>query len=158
MAAGHDRTSFADGRRPSDKEPKGARALTGSVDTHSYDGLLAKNILPAAFCPSSQEMQTKFTQLAVCIRLSVRVAERHRLPALEAICRIQSAIGGRANVDETDSYRADYLLAKLCDYLNDEDMLPYVAEQLSDIVTSGPCPQGRVKRILQCLLAVSCSK
>jgi hypothetical protein len=61
-----------------------------------------------------------------------------------------------ANVDRTD--RHIHAINLLCEYIHltkNVDFVRLLDEQLSDCYTLGQCPQGRVKRILQCVLAFS---
>jgi hypothetical protein len=66
-------------------------------------------------------------------------------------------INKNPNYSGSDLQRADDILFHICMKIfaekDQNTIITNLAEQLSDIVTSGSCPQGRVNRLMQLYLA-----
>jgi hypothetical protein len=54
-----------------------------------------------------------------------------------------------ANYDTTNQMYADDVLIEIYKLLDKTDVIEYLEEQISDMYTSGQCPQGRVIRLYQ---------
>ena len=100
---------------------------------------------------------TLFTQLIQDIKQNPLVPEKYRPTAIEAINQIMRSIRQPPNYDRTNGMFADDVLYLVCikiDKTKNVDALIYLSEQLSDIMTSGQCSQGRSTRIFQVLFGL----
>jgi hypothetical protein len=105
-------------------------------DVHSFDGHLEKISIPEYDRTTKEAL---FTQLKTV------------LPAQAGI--LDQFINRVATFDSSNSYQADDLLVHLILHNKGEDLLRNLREQLEDIATLGPCPQGKVTRILSLIQA-----
>jgi hypothetical protein len=127
------------------------------TDTHFYDGkLIYKDI---KFSNATREQKIlMFTKLLEHDKI------KNNIHATKAINLIMGDIGKDANIDKTSNLIADDLLFALCELIKSKGILElielelielnvedYMVEQLSDIITSGQCAQGRCARIYQLL-------
>ncbi len=138
------------------------------LDTHYYDGKLGihplvrivhnqQKIINDSFTLQKQNL---FTRLVQDIKLNPAVPEKYRTTAIKAINVIKQCIRLPANYDRTNGMYADDVLYLVCNCIKQTgnvDTLQYLSEQLSDIMTSGQCSQGRSTRIFQVLLTMDCS-
>lgn len=143
------------------------RNSNGSVnlDTHYYDGKLRANMLIQTVYNQQKlnltvQKNTFFTRLIQDLELNPVVPEKYRPTAIEAVNQITHGIRQNSNYDKTNGMFADdilYLVCRKIDETKNIDALVYLSEQLSDIMTSGQCAQGRTTRIFQVLMAVEVS-
>jgi len=119
-----------------------------SLRTHDYDGRIPRDRWPAAWLPPDRKR-------AAIDDLARRLAPfRDRWPrCLDALRLVALSTGTPANYDATNGVRADDLLAAIAEAAIEDDLLPALAEQLSDVVTGGSCAQGRCTRLAQILFA-----
>nr|QBK87600.1 MAG: uncharacterized protein LCMAC201_05130 [Marseillevirus LCMAC201] len=137
--------------------------INQSLDTHHYDGKLHTNTLIKTVYNLTGEnlidqKNTYFTRLIQDLKLNPIVPEQYRPTAIEAVNQITRSIRKSSNYDKTNGMYADdvlYLVCRKIDETKNTDALVYLSEQLSDIMTSGQCPQGRSTRIFQVLMALS---
>jgi len=122
-----------------------------TVNTHTYDGKL-RNIV-------SQHADLLRKTHSVCVSVKKdtleklkQVIEEHNTPytsgAVRALNLIIGDCGKEPNYDSSNDLWAEDLLYLINQKITD-DVVPTLAEQLSDIVTSGKCPPGRTTRIWQ---------
>lgn len=128
------------------------------LNTHFYDGKLVQNDLISKIIDlrNSKLSETKrelFAKLAEEIK-TAKVEERFRLTALQAIHIIDRDIHQPGNYDCTNGIYADDVLYLVCKRMYSDkeiEIFDYLTEQLSDIITSGQCAQGRSTRLFQLL-------
>lgn len=132
-----------------------------SSDTHHYDGKLKVHPLIGIITEQQQvtveEKRRLFIRLIEDVRLNPIINTKYRSTAIQAISKINQDIHKPPNHDKTNDIYADdilYLICKRIDETKDLDILVYLAEQLSDIITSGSCPQGRSTRVFQVLCTI----
>lgn len=109
------------------------------LDTHTYDGKLKIPNVPAMAIINFALLR----QFARQLRIQYKNPTASR--AVELIINDLSH-----NYDPTNGLDALKLLMILVQSIPSE---PYFHEQLSDIITNGPCPQGRCTRLYQVYLA-----
>ncbi len=105
-------------------------------DVHSFDGHLERMEIPVYDEASKEAL---FSQLKSVIPTCVGILDQF-------IKRVDV-------VDNANSYQADDMLMYLLLHNKGEDLLHNLREQLEDITTLGPCPQGKVTRILSLIQA-----
>ena len=139
-----------------------SRNSNAKLNTHYYDGKLLANELVQAVHDQQKvadaELTTHkhllFTGLIEDIKINPAVLDKYRPTAIRAIEVIKQNIRQKNNYDQTNSMYADdvlYMVCKKIDHTKNKDVLVYLSEQLSDILTSGQCSQGRSTRIFQVL-------
>ncbi len=132
---------------------------TPATNTHYYDGKLSDilvQIVQNQQENNSDELTTEkntlFTRLSKDIKESPLVPPQYRRTAVIAINKIMQSIRQPANYDRTNGLYADDVLYLVCKHIYETmnmEALQYLSEQLSDIITSGQCPQGRSTRVFQ---------
>ncbi len=145
---------------PPQKPPQNIAVL----NTHHYDGKL--NVHPLLKIVQEQqenvtielttEKQSLFASLVEDVKLNPAINNRYRPTAIQAINKINQNIRQPPNYDRTNNTYADdilYLVCKKIAETKDTNILVYLAEQLSDIITSGSCAQGRNTRVFQVLFS-----
>ncbi len=134
-----------------------------SLDTHHYDGKLHTNtLIKTVHNLTNQNLIDQkniyFTRLIQDLKINPLVPKQYLPTAIEAVNQITHGIQQSSNYDNTNGMYADdvlYIVCRKIDETNNTDALVYLSEQLSDIMTSGQCPQGRSTRIFQVLVALS---
>ncbi len=121
------------------------------LDTHYYDGMLKDvfaQVSKAFHMWDGRDPKEKFlTYIWAVRRLIPYVPNSSKYPrAREAVDLLE--FDRKANFDSTDNIDSELLFVYIFENLPVDDM-GFFLEQLEDIVVSGPCPQGRAKRLLQ---------
>lgn len=136
-------------RRKLVQSPTSTTTINGPAqDTHSYDGHLKDRLVNVTSTTATKNDKiNSFNDLKNKIG---SITSPLVVTALKAIDLIINSIG-TSNYDPTNNVHADDLLYLIIDKLKDPsiDVLMDVIIQLSDIITSGPCPQGRCTRLAQ---------
>lgn len=110
--------------------------MVNPLSTHTYDGLLDKDLLPSTVRDNS-----KLSELLSNIKNPV------------AIKYFTSIFNENiSNIDSTTGLVADELLTLCYQHKDNPDFILLLEEQLIDMRT-GFCPQGRTHRLYQLLLA-----
>lgn len=124
------------------------------LDVHHYDGKIVRVEIKEA---KSDEKKGQFEKLYDFVSQHPNLDDKMRGFSLQAIKIIIDDINKNPNYSGSDLQRADDILYHIClKIFSEKDQNTIVmnlAEQLSDIVTSGSCPQGRVNRLMQLYLA-----
>jgi hypothetical protein len=124
------------------------------LDVHYYDGKMMRINIKEA---KSDEKKGQFDKLYELVRQHPNLDEKIRGFSLQAIKIIIEDINKNPNYSGSDLQRADDILFHICMKIfaekDQNTIITNLAEQLSDIVTSGSCPQGRVNRLMQLYLA-----
>ena len=148
--------------RPLAERERGGQSA--KLDTHYYDGKLRTNRLLQIVHNQQrlpiEDKKTFFTRLLQDLELNPAVPGLYRSTALRAVKQITRGIRQAPNYDGSNGMYADdvlYLVCKKIEETKNTDALVYLSEQLSDIMTSGQCAQGRSTRIFQVLMALECS-
>lgn len=110
-----------------------------SIDVHTFDGALV-NIFVPSFKMNDDQKREYFNLFQA--RLTNPVAQR-------SVQIITESLGTPANFQPENNIDCSDLLVEIINHKNCTDLLTVIEEQLSDIVTSGLCPSGRVTRLLQ---------
>lgn len=116
------------------------------LNTHYYDGKLKSNKFNSISTKDIKEVE--FNKLITFIQKDQTCNVNIRITAIRAVQLIKNSIGKSPNYDSTNEIYADDILFHICKKFHN-DILTYLIEQLSDIITSGQCPQGRVIRLIQ---------
>lgn len=126
------------------------------LQTHYYDGKLKQHplIKGVSQCTASnKQKRVIFNNLSQQISQSTKIKGVHKKTAQKSIRNIIASIGKQPNFDPSNNLSADNLLFLICEHLerldDPDDVLIYLSEQLSDIITSGQCPPGRSTRLWQ---------
>ncbi len=130
------------------------------LNVHSYDGALPDvtedtNITQLRQSDQEQLVSDKmeaFKWLIEQLKQSTKCKKRSIIKATKCVTLVTKHIHQHSNNDETDSmYCCDilYLIILKMRESPDIDIMPYLREQLEDVVCSGKCPQGRLKRMYQ---------
>ena len=131
------------------------------LDTHYYDGKLPTDNDPIKELRELDQNKLKEEKQVFFNWLKEQIINRDNIftkDALDAIRIIYIGIHSGSNKDSTDDmYGCDllYLIIKKIKDMEQKDLddvLIFLEEQLSDIVVSGSCAQGRVKRLYQVYL------
>lgn len=141
---------------------RNANRSNAKLNTHYYDGKLVDHELVQAVHDQQKVADAEltahkhllFTNLIEDIKLNPAVLDKYRPTAIRAVEVIKQNIRQAANYDQTNSMYADDVLYMVCKNTKNADVLVYLSEQLSDILTSGQCAQGRSTRIFQVLSAL----
>lgn len=123
---------------------------TGLLDTHFYD----TKIRPYAQKIISNQ-DTNRNEFMYCIdgmRRKLDMASNTRdirTYVIQTLNLLEQNYG--QNVDSSDNLNSSFLLIKIFDkiYKEPANDLYYIFEQLADVSSSGPCLQGRSKRLFQ---------
>jgi len=122
-----------------------------SQQVHDYDGKLVSDIVISTNA-SKIDVSNIFPDLKEILKKN----ESHLLykTGMQALELIEKNIGDQANYDSTNNFRAEtilYLIYQKLKEMNEIDsgLIDIIIEGLSDIVTSGSCPQGRSTRLYQ---------
>ena len=129
--------------------------LMDKLNTHHYDGALNKVVSCDATREEKEEM---FNRLIQDLLVNHLIINNQRSTAIRAVSIITSGIQKPENYDSTNGLYADNVLYHICCKLQEKqdlDILKCLSEQLSDIITSGSCPQGRVIRLVQVLDSIN---
>lgn len=125
------------------------------LNTHYYDGKCSPTDIPPSqyytdevFERSIREIREKMYLPDVSLSQAQRASVSRTLDLLNA--------SKKNNFDSTDHLDSSFLLVKIWEKLNKEPAkdLYWFFEQLADIVDSGPCPQGRSKRLFSVYLCL----
>jgi hypothetical protein len=133
-----------------------------TTNTHDYDGKLNVHLLVQSIQEQQKDISPAlitekiylFTRLIEDLKLNPNLANKYRMTAIQAVNIISRSIRQQANFDASNGLFADdvlYIVCKKIEKSRNSDALIYLAEQLSDIITSGQCAQGRSTRIFQVL-------
>jgi len=116
------------------------------VNVHSFDGTLGEHFSPSQSYTKEQKI-TLFTQLKS--RLVNNIATR-----MIDIC--SQDLDTDKNIDTSNNIDSSDILAEICKKLENNSVidLSFIEEQLIDISTLGPCPEGRTTRFLQIWQAI----
>lgn len=123
-----------------------------SLQTHSYDGKFREYANSGVYGEmiskaSDTDLKIKVAKFDELIEKINATTNKYKPTSITSVNLIKSSISSTANYDASNNLRADNLLYVLCE--NDKIELDVLMEQLSDIITSGQCPQGRVHRLWQ---------
>lgn len=131
-----------------------------STDTHYYDNKL-KDELVISTNISKLDMGPIFPEFK---RILEQNQENGLYPtAIQALNLIEKDVECSGNYDSTNQFRADTILYLLYQKLKkfdspppgiDKGLINVIMEGLSDIITSGPCPQGRSTRLYQLYISL----
>lgn len=128
------------------------------LDVHYYDGKLERVDIKEV---KSEEKKNQFIHLYNVVEKHPGLDDKIRTFSLQAIKIIIEDINKTPNYSNSDLQRADDILFHICNKIFNEKeqdvIVTNLAEQLSDMVTSGNCPQGRVQRLFQLYLAFQVS-
>jgi hypothetical protein len=124
-----------------------------STNTHSYDGTLGQ------WLPSIQKYIDEYNSISEENKRKIPGDLKEKLKGnpemrgnAEAGLMLLSADFQKApNYDNSNGLCADYLMY-ICLSIKNEDFDKALLEQIGDIITLGPCPQGRTTRLLQIIL------
>ncbi len=122
-----------------------------SQQVHDYDGKLASDIIISTNV-SKIDVSNIFPDLREILKK--RESQSLYKTGIQALDLIEKNIGDQANYDSTNNFRAEtilYLIYQKLKEMNEIDsgLIDIIIEGLSDIVTSGSCPQGRSTRLYQ---------
>lgn len=112
---------------------------SGAIDVHTFDGMLAHVFRPT-FNLSDRQKAELFNMFHAKLTNAV---------AVNAVIIITRDLGTGANFQEENKTDCSDVLVEIIKHRNCPDLLLFIQEQLSDMVTSGLCPSGRVTRLLQ---------
>lgn len=118
-----------------------------SNNTHDYDAKLIQQYANNELLKkeiNEDEMLEEFEVLKFNINLS---SHPQKLIAIKGLEMIMKNIGTAQNIDETNKMNAEKLLYYVSK--GGDEMLDDIIVQLSDMVISGSCPQGRCTRLAQ---------
>ena len=118
------------------------------MNTHTFDGKLQS--IPKTNYNES-EMNIMFANLIKTIN-EHKLESRIKESSIRAIELIMNDKAG--NFDMSNNNYADHILARIIVKLPSSDVIEVLCEQMSDIVLSGSCPQGRAHRLYQVYLAL----
>jgi len=114
-----------------------------STDTHFYDGKLSAVNLPSRL--SERELTLNIFKL-------VHLNKNHDyIPQVSKTLNLFLRDRAR-NFDASDGVHLSQLLPNIIAHIEkstDKDDTNYIWEQIADITSSGPCAQGRIKRLIQ---------
>lgn len=110
------------------------------IDVHVFDGRCTRTIIPEYTETSRKEALDYYK----------RVLPHPDAKALIELIRTDPY---ERNWDSTERIYAPDLLCNVIHHMTNPDFVSLLNEQLRDCYQLGQCPQGRVKRILQCKLA-----
>ena len=123
-----------------------------TVNTHTYDGKLKDAVKLHA------NLLQETHVIDISIKKDVLEKLKHMIEKCDASGYIPGAVRAlnliisnceqEPNYDSSNDLWAEDLLYLIDQKIND-DIIPTLAEQLSDIVTSGKCPPGRTTRLWQ---------
>lgn len=132
------------------------------LNTHFYDGKLPKNNEPINKLREADQESLKTDKIDLFNWLVEKIKNRNNTyyttTAVRSIDMIRDNIHMGPNNDTSDNiYACDvlYLIIQKIKDMNEKDLddvIIFLEEQLSDIVTSGSCPAGRTKRLVQVYL------
>jgi len=127
-----------------------------SLQTHDYDGKIRTHFLE--FCAPLRKFAVydhppNFDRcIQACLDFMVSDCRTWKYPSCKkGVVLLKEDM--KNNLDVTDGIKAEFLFCYLFYNLVYEEY-PAFYEQLHDIVVSGPCPQGRVKRLFQLCLSI----
>lgn len=124
------------------------------LDVHYYDGKLERVDIKEV---KSDEKKNQFELLYTLVEKHNGLDNRIKTFSLQAIRIIIDDVNKTPNYSSSDLQRADDILYHICSKIfseKDQDtIINNLAEQLSDMITSGNCPQGRVQRLMQLYMA-----
>jgi hypothetical protein len=131
--------------------------MSGKLDVHTYDGQLPRMDIKEF---KTFDKKENFAKLHTMIVEHKHLDDSIKRFATQAVQIIMDDIDNSKNYSGSDLQRADDVLSHICIKIfsdTDQDsIVQNLAEQLSDIVTSGSCPQGRVTRLFQLYMAFKC--
>ena len=124
------------------------------TNTHYYDGKLTEAII---ISPNISKLNK--INIIQDLKTLLETESNHPLyyGAMAALKIIQADINNPENYDATNNLRADnilYLLVKKLETNIDKSLKSVILEQLSDIISSGSCPQGRCTRLYQIYISL----
>ena len=122
-----------------------------AVNTHTYDGKL-KNAIKEHYDILRETHSINIDdKKKVLENLKITIEECDIPSATRAMNLIINNCGDLPNYDPSNDLWAEDLLYLINKKISN-DTISVLAEQLSDIVTSGPCPPGRTTRLWQVYL------
>lgn len=131
--------------------------MASKLDVHTYDGQLPRMDIKEF---KTFDKKENFAKLHKIIIEHKHLDNKIKQFSTKAVQIIMDDIDKNNNYSGSDLQRADDVLSHICMKIfsdTDQDtIVQNLAEQLSDIVTSGSCPQGRVTRLFQLYMAFKC--
>ena len=121
------------------------------LNTHHYDGKL-RSVYKSSRNKTA-DYKNVFDALKEVLKRNFKNSPR-LTSAIRGVTLISNNVGDESSYDSTNNVRAEDILFDICLSCTD-DTLPYLFEQLADIIDSGQCPQGRTIRLLQIYLTFS---
>lgn len=115
-----------------------------NIDTHTYDGKLNNSIIPEIL-KSDEEKKEECHKF-----ITLKIDKEAKL----FLSKIIKDIGTKSNFDSTNKLDAGNILYSCIKYIDNEDFVKMLEEQLLDMKT-GFCPQGRTHRLYQLFLSFS---
>lgn len=122
-----------------------------SLNTHHYDGKIAKELIP-----EYETLNINIKELIGNMISKIELQNNKSIFSPTVLNKFKSGINvflDKNNIDKTDNIDALFLLYLVYKKIENIDVLDeyfFIIEQICDI-TDGPCPQGRSKRLIQCL-------
>ena len=120
--------------------------MTTPSDTHSYDNKLHEIISQIKTIPQSFTFQESIQEI---IHLNNTLQHPHKSQVLQTINLFTN--DSEKNYDPINRISVEDLLVRLVPIIKtwEQSAQLIFLEQLSDIYTSGSCPQGRCTRLIQ---------
>ena len=110
------------------------------IDVHVFDGRCKPTTIPE-YTAESRRAALEYYERVL------------RDPDAKALIRMIQTDPPERNWDYTERIYTPDLLCDIINHMTNPDFVQVLNEQLGDCYRLGQCPQGRVKRILQCKLA-----
>ena len=116
------------------------------IDVHTFDKQYNHNI---------KTKYTKEIKIEKFIKLMNEINDFKFTEPIHGLQKVISDIETEANFDRTSDLKADDVLIEIVNLLENTDkdtkscVFLNLLEQMNDMLTSGPCPQGRTNRLMQ---------
>lgn len=110
-----------------------------SINVHTFDGQLNNLFIS----------ENKLNDRQKCELFNIFASKLSDPIAQQSVFIIVQSLGTGANFQVENNIDCSDIFVEIINHKNCAELLPTIQEQLSDIVTSGLCPSGRVTRLFQ---------